>query len=495
MYLLGFEIGSTSVKASLVDERNGRCVATVRYPEGDAIVNSPRQGWAEQDPEQWWEYVRKATVAVMKPFGVSAADISAIGISYQMHGLVLLDKQYRVLRPSIIWSDSRAVPYGQKAFEGLGSEYCFSHLLGTPGNFTASKLAWVKENEPDIFERTAFFMLPGDYIAFRMTGEPNTTLCGLSEMMLWDFKEQCISKELVEFFGINPSTIPPIVPTFGNQGVLTSKAAEELNLRPGIPLSYRAGDQPNNAASLNVFNPGEVASFTSSSGVVYGILDEVKYDVKSRINTFAHCNYTHDDTRLAALLCVNGVGVLNAWMRRNIAGEGITFAMMDQICQSVPIGCDGLSILPFGNGAERMLQNRQIECSVHGLHFSTHTRTHLIRAAQEGIVFSIAYGMEIMQQLGMQIKTIHAANTSLFLSPLFREALSCVTGASIKIFDTNGSAGAARAAGLGAGYFSSREQAFAKIKTLATIEPNTENTDAYLEAYNRWKTYMKLYEA
>lgn len=494
MYLLGFDIGSTSVKASLVDEKSSRCVVTTRYPDGENPVLSLKQGWAEQEPEMWWDCVKKATAEVMRPFGVAPADISAIGISYQMHGLVLLDRNGKTLRPAIIWSDSRAVPYGKKAFEDLGEAFCLQHLLGTPGNFTASKLAWVKDNEPEIFERIHRFMLPGDYVAYRMTGEMNTTMSGLSEMMLWDFKEHRISDELVKYFGINSSTIPDLVPTFGYQGELTVMAAEELGLRPGTPLCYRAGDQPNNAVSLNVFNPGEVASFTSSSGVVYGVLDEVRYDAKSRVNTFAHANHSNNETRLASLLCLNGVGTLHSWVRKNLAGEAITFPMLDDIAKSVPIGAEGLSILPFGNGAERILQNRQVECSVHGLNFATHSRTHLIRAAIEGVVFSIAYGMEIMQQLGMQQNTIHAANARLYQSPIFREALSCVTGATIELYNTDGSAGAARAAGMGYGAFESKEKAFAKLKILLVVEPDEKKTPAYHDAYELWKSRMKMYE-
>lgn len=494
MYLLGFDIGTTSVKASLVDERTSRCVATVRYPKEENQVLAKKAGWAEQDPEMWWNSVKQATADVMRPFGVAAADISAIGISYQMHGLVLLDKNGKTLRPAIIWSDSRAVPYGKKAFEELGEEFCLQHLLGSPGNFTASKLAWVRENEPEIFERIHKFILPGDYVAYRMTGEVNTTLCGLSEMMLWDYKERRISDELVRYFEIDSSTIPETVPTFGYQGELSAKAADELGLRPGTPLCYRAGDQPNNAVSLNVFNPGEVASFTSASGVVYGVLDEVRYDEKSRVNTFAHANYTMNDTRLAALLCLNGVGTLHSWVRRNLAGEGITFPMLDDIAKQVPIGAEGLSILPFGNGAERILQNRQVECSMHGLNFATHTRTHLIRAAVEGIVFSIAYGMEIMEKLGMQLNTIHAANARLYQSPIFREALSCVTGATIELYNTDGSAGAARAAGMGYGVFKDQESAFAKLKKLLVVEPEEKKIPAYQEAYELWKSRMKMYE-
>lgn len=490
MYLLGYDIGSSSVKASLVDAANGRCVASAQYPSTEAPILSPRQGWAEQEPDSWWQYMKEATRAVMRPFGVDPQDIKAIGISYQMHGLVLVDKEGKSLRPAIIWCDSRAVPYGEKAFSALGSEFCLSHLLNSPGNFTASKLAWVKENEPEVFERIYRFMLPGDYVAYRLTGKMATTISGLSEMMLWDFNEHRVSDELLNYYGINPSTVPDLVPTFGHQGAMTREAAEQLGLRQGIPVCYRAGDQPNNALSLNVFNPGEIASTAGTSGVVYGVLGDVNYDPKSRVNNFAHVNHSRDDIRLGVLLCINGTGILNSWVRRNIAPEGIDYVKMNELAESIPVGANGLSILPFGNGAERMLENRQVGCSMHGLDFNTHTKAHILRAAQEGIVYSFAYGMEIMQQMGMQMSTIHAGKANLFLSPLFREALSTVTGATIELYDTDGSVGAARGAGMGVGYYRDHNEAFASLKKLMVIEPDSKKADAYREAYELWKSRM-----
>ena len=453
MYLLGYDIGSSSVKASLVNVDSGKCVASSFFPKTEAEIKAVQPGWAEQDPDSWWSYLKSATHAVMTESGVAANDIAAIGISYQMHGLVCVDKNQQVLRPAIIWCDSRAVPYGQKAFETLGEATCLSHLLNSPGNFTASKLAWVKEHEPEIYERIDKIMLPGDYIAMKMSGTICTTISGLSEGMLWDFKKNEVASLLMDYYGFDSKLIPEIKPTFSEQGRVNSWAAKELGLKEGIPITYRAGDQPNNALSLNVFNPGEIASTAGTSGVVYGVNGEVNYDPKSRVNTFAHVNHTTDQTRLGVLLCINGTGILNSWVKRVVAPEGISYNDMNDLATQAPIGSSGVSILPFGNGAERMLENKEIGCSIHGVNFNLHGKHHIIRAAQEGIVFSFKYGIDIMERMGIPVQKIHAGHANMFLSPIFRETLAGITGATIELYDTDGSVGAAKGAGMGAGIY------------------------------------------
>ena len=490
MYLLGYDIGSSSVKASLVRVDDGQCVASAFFPKSEAEIIAVRQGWAEQHPQAWWEHLKMATSAVMSQSGVEAADIKAIGISYQMHGLVCVDKQQRVLRPAIIWCDSRAVPYGAAAFESLGADRCLSCLLNSPGNFTASKLAWVKENEPEIFAQIDKIMLPGDYIAMRLSDEICTTVSGLSEGILWDFRRHQVADFLLEYYGFSHSLIPEVRPTFSEQGRVSAEAAAELGLKAGTPITYRAGDQPNNALSLNVFNPGEIASTAGTSGVVYGVNGTINYDPRSRVNTFAHVNHTAEQTRLGVLLCINGTGILNSWMKRNVAPEGIGYEEMNRIASEAPIGAEGVSILPFGNGAERMLENREVGCSIHGINFNRHSKAHLLRAAQEGIVFSFAYGIEIMQQMGMEVTKIHAGRANMFLSPLFRDTLAGVTGATIELFDTDGSVGAAKGAGIGAGIYASPQEAFSTLRRLQVIEPNSSDVPAYRVAYERWKALV-----
>ena len=489
MYLLGYDIGSSSVKASLVDAQSGRCVASSFYPKSEAAIIAVRPGWAEQDPASWWENLKLATADIMAASAADPKDIKAIGISYQMHGLVCVDKDQNVLRPSIIWCDSRAVPYGNEAFDAIGHDLCLSHLLNSPGNFTASKLAWVKENEPEIYEKIWKIMLPGDYIAMKLSGEVCTTVSGLSEGMLWDFAKNAPAAILLDHYGMDRSLIADIRPTFSEQGRVSAAAAAELGLAEGTPITYRAGDQPNNALSLNVFNPGEIASTAGTSGVVYGVLGDVNYDPKSRVNTFAHVNHTSEQTRLGVLLCINGTGILNSWMKRNVAPE-LSYPQMNELASTVPVGSDGVSVMPFGNGAERMLENRQAGCSVHGVNFNVHGKAHLLRAAQEGIVFSFKYGIGIMEQMGMNVSKIHAGHANMFLSPIFRQTLAGVTGAVIELYDTDGSVGAAKGAGIGAGIYKDNNEAFASLEKLAVIEPS--HTQEYCDAYELWKSRLEI---
>ncbi|MCR5244717.1 MAG: carbohydrate kinase [Bacteroidales bacterium] len=483
MYLLGYDVGSSSVKASLVDAATGSCVASAFCPKSEAPIISLNPGWAEQEPATWWENLKSATAEVLA--GRNGADVEAIGISYQMHGLVCVGKDMEPLRPAIIWCDSRAVPYGRQAFASLGEEWCLGHLLNSPGNFTAAKLAWVKENEPEVYGKIHKIMLPGDYIALKFSGEAVTTVGGLSEGIFWDFKENRPSRRLMDFFGFDEALLPKVRPTFGEQCRVSAAAAAELGLKAGTPISYRAGDQPNNALSLNVFEPGEVASTAGTSGVVYGVNGSVDYDRQSRVNSFAHVNHSPLQDRIGVLLCINGTGILNSWVRRNIVPQGLSYDDLNAIAASVPLGSGGVSVLPFGNGAERMLGNREAGCTVAGLDFNHHSWKNLVRAAQEGIVFSFRYGMEIMQDMGMDLGTIHAGHANMFLSPVFREALAGVSGATIELYDTDGSAGAARGAGIGAGIYKDHNEAFASLKRIAVVEP--VHMQEYAEAYGRWK--------
>jgi len=426
----------------------------------------------------------------MRTSDVPKQSIHAIGISYQMHGLVCVDKDMQVLRPSIIWCDSRAVPYGEKAFQAIGKQECLAHLLNSPGNFTAAKLAWVKENEPDVFAKIYKIMLPGDYIAALLTGNICTTASGLSEGIFWDFAEGKVSDKVLDYFGFDKNIIPDIVPTFSRQGTVTEAAANELGLAAGTPVCYRAGDQPNNALSLNVLQPGEIAATAGTSGVVYGVNGLIKYDPESRVNTFAHVNYTPQLPRTGVLLCINGTGILNSWAKKHIAREGISYAEMNDLAAEAPVGADGLSVLPFGNGAERMLGNKELGCVFDGLNFNIHHEHHLLRAVQEGIVYSFKYGIEVMQGIGIDPKTIRAGNANMFLSPLFREALATVTGAAIELFDTDGAAGAAKGAGVGADVYKTPEEALSSLNRIETIEPNPSLTEEYQKAYQRWRDVL-----
>jgi len=491
MYLLGYDIGSSSVKASLVNIQTGLCTASAFYPKKEMPITAVNPGWAEQDPLMWWENLKLATREVLAKTAAAGKEIKAIGISYQMHGLVCVDKNMQVLRPSIIWCDSRAVGIGEKAFRALGEANCLQQLLNSPGNFTASKLRWVKVNEPALYERIHNIMLPGDYIAMKLTGEVSTTISGLSEGILWDFKGNKPATMLLNHYGISGELLPKLSGTFSEQGRLTRSAADETGLPEGIPVSYRAGDQPNNAFSLNVLEPGEIAATAGTSGVVYGVSGVVKYDPLSRVNTFAHVNHTEKSTRLGVLLCINGTGILNSWIKHNAGYAESSYDAMNHAASEVPVGSGGLVILPFGNGAERMLGNKDTGSSVSNLSFNIHTGKHLLRAAQEGIVFAFHYGMEIMKQTGIEPAVIRAGQANMFLSPVFRNTLAGVTGAVIELYDTDGAQGAAKGAGIGAGYYKSFPEAFSGLKKIMTVEPDAGRKSEYMAAYKKWEEVLE----
>ena len=473
MHFLGFDVGSSSIKASIVDGETGFLIASASYPEEEMDISSPHDNWAEQQPETWWANIIAVTRILLNSSKAEAEKIGAIGIAYQMHGLVLVDKEMNVLRPSIIWCDSRAVDIGNEAYSQIGEELCLEHLLNSPGNFTASKLAWVKKNEPNIFEKVYKFVLPGDYIAMKLTDEINTTISGLSEGIFWDFKENKISDLILDYFGFDNEIIPSIVPTFGIQGYLSKEASSILGLNEGIPITYRSGDQPNNAYSLNVLNPGELAATAGTSGVVYGVSDQRKFDPLSRVNTFAHVNHSLERNNLGVLMCVNGTGILYSWLKRNMAQKGVDYDEMNKMAAEIAVGSEGVIVLPFGNGAERILHNRNIGAGFSGINFNVHTQKHIFRAAQEGIAFAFRYGIDIMKTVGIQPDKIRAGHTNMFLSKTFRETLSGLTGATIELYNTDGSQGAARGAGLGLGYYASDTEAFIGLNKVEDVHVNS----------------------
>ena len=487
-YLLGYDIGSSSIKVALLEIETGKTLASATSPSQEMTMIAIKTGWAEQNPSDWWQEAINATQLLKQKFKFDPSEVAAIGVSYQMHGLVVVDKNQEVLRPSIIWCDSRAVKIGDKAFKTLGQDHCLETLLNSPGNFTASKLRWIKENEPNLFDKIHKVMLPGDYIAMRMTGKANTTISGLSEGIFWDFQKNKPSEELLQYYGIPESLISDLVPTFGAQGQLTKNAAVQLGLSPGIPITYRAGDQPNNAFSLNVLNPGEVAATAGTSGVVYGVNQKATSDPASRVNSFVHVNSTTETPRNGVLLCVNGTGALNSWLRRN-TGD-LAYESMNALAAQAPIGSDGLSFIPFGNGAERILKNKDMGASLRGLQFNRHGQAHLCRAAQEGIVFALQYGLQIMNEMGVETKTVRAGHANMFLSPIFREAFANTTGATVELYNTDGATGAARGAGVGVGVYPDFPSAFKGLEKISEVEPEKYLEEQYRAAYHKWKIFL-----
>lgn len=479
-YLLGLDIGSSSIKAALVDAATGECVASATSPSEELAISSPRPSWAEQDPEVWWQHV----VLACEQLGDRMSSVVAVGIAYQMHGLVLVDADHNPLRPAIIWCDGRAVGIGARAFEELGQEMCLGRLLNSPGNFTASKLKWVQENEPDVFGRIHKAMLPGDYIAMKLTGEITTTKTGLSEAILWDFPAGAPAQFVADHYGFDMGLFPASHPSFDSYPTNSNL----LGIPKGTPVCYRAGDQPNNAFSLNVLQPGEIAATAGTSGVIYGVGDQATFDPQSRVNTFVHVNSTRELLRYGTLLCINGTGSLYSWLRREY---GLAYDEMNERAAKIKPGSDGLTVFPYGNGAERSLGNRDLGASFHGLQFNNHTQDHIFRAAQEGIVYSLNFGLEIMRNMQIPVKTVRAGFANLFLSPVFQEVFSNVTGTTVELYNTDGAIGAARGAGLGAGIYKTTDEAFANLKCMRKIEPNPALQDQYANLYQAWKTALE----
>lgn len=487
MYSLGIDLGTSSVKVSLFDIKAGNTVGSAFYPREEMGISSLQPGWAEQSPEDWWQNTKLAFCEVIDQTKISPANIQCIGISYQMHGLVLVDESGEVVRPSIIWCDSRALKTGALAFDKLGQDYSLKQLLNSPGNFTASKLGWVMKNEPAQFQKASHFMLPGDFLAFKLTGALTTTPSGLSEGVCWNFEKRAISERLLDYFDISKSMIPELIPTFQDQLKTSTNTETELGIKAGTPLSYRAGDQPNNAFSLNVLNPGEVAATAGTSGVIYAVTDKNLIDEHQRLNTFLHVNDTAENPRNGMLLCINGSGSLNRWIRTNMAFERTSYEQMNQEAASVPIGADGLKFYPFGNGAERMANNQELSAGLMNIDFNRHGRAHLFRAGQEGIVFALKYGFDLLEELGCASRKIRAGSANMFLSPLFREAFCNTIGTEVQLFDTDGAEGAARGAALGAGIYHDHEETFASLKELEVITPKKGLAQQYEEAYLEWK--------
>ncbi|MDX1908373.1 MAG: FGGY family carbohydrate kinase [Bacteroidia bacterium] len=485
MYFIGYDIGSATIRAALFDGNTHQEICRIQYPDTEMEILARQRGWAEQQPEMWWMYLCMATRRLLDKSRVAPADIKGIGISYQMHGLVLIDAACRVLRPAIIWCDSRAVNIGKQAFEDVGKTYCLENLLNSPGNFTASRLRWVRDHEPDVYRQVYKMLLPGDFIAMKLTGEVNTTLPGLSEAICWDFKERRLAYELLQYYEIPESLIPDLVPTFSIQGRLTPEAANMTGLLPGTPLCYRAGDQPNHALSLNVLKPNEFAATSSASGVVYGIVDRPVYDIHSRINAFAHVNYQDNQDRIGMLLCLNGAGSQYSWIKHQVAHTGQSYQDLERIVKTIPVGADGLCTLPFGNGAERMLENRNLNAHILNLQFGRHTRAHLYRSALEGVAFSFVSGVNILKQIGLDVGVIRVSNDDMFQSETFSTTIATLLDCQIEVVETNDAVGAARAAGVAIGHFAHVEDAVSGIRPHAIHEPVLDMALCQ-QAYNLW---------
>lgn len=489
MLYIGIDLGTSAVKLTVWDAGNQRSLVTVQYPNEEAPILSTQTGWAEQSPLDWWDYIRHAMHQANASGIYDIKDIKGIGIAYQMHGLVLIDQHGSCLGNSIIWCDSRSVHSGEQIYQTLGKNYCDKHLLNSPGNFTAAKLAWVQQHQPAIFQQIHRIMLPGDYISFRMTGEATTTISALSEGIFWDYQQNQPAHHLFQQYNWNPEWIPEIRPVFGDHGILSVEAARELQLLPGIPVTYKAGDQLNNAWSLGVLEPGQIAATAGTSGVIYAVTNQPLTDPLARINSFAHVNHSYDQSRLGLLMCINGAGILNQWVRQ-ITGNRYDYDEMNRLAASIQPGADGLFFYPFGNGAERILGNRLLHAHLQNIDFNRHTPAHLFRAAQEGVAFAFRYGLDIIKEMQVNPELIRACAANMFLSDVFVEAFVQLTQTPLELFDTSGSEGAARGAAKGSGYGKEDNQLTMPSTPIKRIEPDTHNNQ-WEEIYQHWYHQIK----
>ena len=491
MYL-GIDLGSSSLKLSLLDPEKGKVVASVTYPENEMRIDAPQPGWAEQNPNDWWNNFQKAFTLLSQKPEVDTKKIEGIGISYQMHGLVLVDENQDVLRPSIIWCDSRAVNIGNEAYKQLGPEYCQQHMLNSPGNFTASKLAWVKENEPKTFGKIHKFMLPGDFIAMKLSGKITTTETGLSEGVFWDFQEKQVNQKLLDYYGISPDFVADTVPAIAADITIHPDIADALGLNKDVKITYRAGDQPNNAFSLNVLEPGEIAATAGTSGVIYAVTDKNVFDQKSRINTFLHVNNNDEQSRNGILIINNGTGILYSWLKKilNTGKANLDYDLMNELADQADPGASGVHFFPFGNGAERVLENKILGAQLLNIDFNQHATKHIVRAGLEGIVYALNLGFEMLADMDVPAKAIRVGHANLFLSKTFRNIFTNVTNTTLELYDTDGAAGAARGAALGSGYYSSAEEAFAHLEKIDVIEPDPEMVALYEDLYGKWKANL-----
>ena len=481
-FFLGIDLGSSSVKTSLFDSTSGKSVDSCTYPSSEMEIISKEDGWAEQDPNYWWDCILKTFENLSEKNDFKL--VRSIGISYQMHGLVVLDKNNNLIYNSIIWCDSRAVKIGQRAESELESSILENKILNSPGNFTASKLRWLKENRSDVYDQISKIMLPGDYIVFKLTNKISTTPMGLSEGILWDFHSDKLSEDVLEYYNIDRKLIPEIVDSVGNQGTISDDVRDRFGFDNDVKVTYRAGDQPNNALALNVFDNGEVAASGGTSGVIYSITKDINSKEPSRINHFAHVNYNDNNKSIGKLLCINGAGIQYRWLRNHSVGK--SYEKMNEAASSIPVGSEGISVIPFGNGAERMLNNKNIGTHICNINLNQHSHGHLYRSSLEGIAFSFMYGMEILKNDNALINVVRAGNDNLFRSKIFANTVATLIGHEIEIYNTTGAFGAARASGVMNDNLDSFRKKITKNDHVMTFLP-LKNTSEYEDAYSRWK--------
>ncbi|MCL2508983.1 MAG: xylulokinase [Oscillospiraceae bacterium] len=492
-YLLGLDIGTSGTKTVLFDfDGTAAASETVEYP-----LYQPQNGWAEQNPDDWWNAAVSGVRAVIAKAGCMGADIAAVGLSGQMHGLVMLDKNGRVLRPSIIWCDQRTQAECEELNSVVGERRMIEITANPPmTGFTASKILWVRNNEPDIYDRCAHILLPKDYIRYKLTNEFATEVSDASGMQLMDVVNRCWSKELLGKINIDESLLPRMHESQDVTGGISAEAAAITGLKSGTIVVGGAGDNPAAAVGTGIVSAGSAFTTIGSSAVVYAVSDTPTIDMQGRVHTLC----ASVPGKWTVMSCTQGAGISLKWLRDTCCAEEIVqagregvdpYVIMDKIAAGVTPGADRLLFLPYLMGERSPHPDPDCRGVFFGLS-ARHTRANLIRAVMEGVAFSQRECVDVFRDMGVPIERMTVCGGG-GRSPLWRQMLADLYGCPVSSLraDEGGALGAAILAGVGAGAYASLGEACAAVvRPDVTAVPDEAAARAY-EPY--FEMYKRLY--
>jgi len=484
-YVLGIDVSTTATKAVLIDE-SGAVVGVGASAYGFSV---PRPLWSEQDPELWWDGAVAAIRSVIATTGVPADEVIAIGLTGQMHGAVLLDVAGDVLRPAILWNDQRTATECDAIRDALGSE----RLIAITGNdaltgFTAPKLVWVRDHEPDVWRRIAHVLLPKDYLRLRLTGDYALDKADGAGTLLFDLAARDWSTEVLDALRIERAWMPPTWEGPEITGVVTAIAAAATGLRAGTPVVAGGGDQSANAVGVGAVTVGTMALSLGTSGVVFATTDRPLYEPHGRVHAFCHAV----PGRWHLMSVMLSAGGSLRWFRDAIV-PGVEFGDLVDAAAEVPAGSGGLLFLPYLSGERSPHPDPLARGAFVGLTL-THDLRHLTRAVLEGVAFGLRDGLDLMIEAGTPVPDQIRASGGGTESPLWRQILADVLGAEIATVSTSEGAayGAGVLAAVGAGWYPSVEAASAALVTATPVASPGPDTEAYRDAH---ATYRELYPA
>ena len=492
-YLLGVDLGTSGTKTVLFDE-TGRAAAshTAEYP-----MLQPQNGWAEQRPEDWYAAVCEGARAVLRKSGVRAADVVSVGLSGQMHGLVMLDERGQVLRPCILWCDQRTGAQAERMKALVGAQRLIE-LTANPAmaGFTAAKILWVQEHEPALYARCRHILLPKDYIRYRLTGEIATEVSDASGTQLMDVAHRCWSREVLERLSIDAALLPPVYESPEVTGRVHAQAAQDTGLMQGTPVVGGAADNSAAAVGTGVVRAGTAFTTLGTSGVVYAISDDVSIDPQGRIHTLC----ASVPGKWTAMSCTLAAGLSLRWLRdaccegevQRAAQAGVDpYVLMGDMAAGVPLGADRLLYLPYLMGERCPHPDPDCRGVFFGLS-AMHTRAHLVRAVMEGVAYSQAECVEVFREMGVPVERMTACGGGA-RSPLWRQMLADLYGCPVATLavDEGPALGAAILAGVGAGVYADvAEAADALVRPAGAQQPDAAAHAAYQPYF---ALYKRLY--